>query len=100
MNELRNILTPVYHGIAMGILALILGALWAAYIATHHESLHGGFESAEMQIKQSHMQAEMNMDSMKMECRTLMPLVHQHLTIMKLQGMVTRQGNNTRIQVV
>jgi len=67
MNELRNILSPVYHGIAMGILALILGALWAAYIATHHESLHGGFEASEMQTKQSHMQADMSMDSMKME---------------------------------
>jgi len=67
MNELRNILSPVYHGIAMGVLALILGALWAAYIATHHESLHGGFESAEIQVKQAHMRADMNMDSMKME---------------------------------
>ncbi len=47
MNSLRENLLPVHQGIAMGLLALILGALWAAYIATHHEQLHGGFEQQE-----------------------------------------------------
>jgi len=47
MNALGKVLAPVYHGIAMGVLALILGALWAAYMATHHEKLHGGFEKQE-----------------------------------------------------
>jgi len=71
MNELRKILSPVHHGIAMGVLALIFGALWAAYMATHHEQLHGGFEATEAQLKQTHMQermnamkADMNMDEM------------------------------------
>jgi len=74
MNELRRILSPVHHGLAMAVLALILGALWAAYIATHHEQLHGGFEAAESKIKQVQMQAEMkemqadmNMLDMNME---------------------------------
>jgi len=67
MNELRNSFTPVYHGVAMGLLALIFGALWAAYLATHHESLHGGFEAAESKIKQVQMQAEMSMIDMDVE---------------------------------
>ncbi|MDX8377778.1 MAG: hypothetical protein R8L53_07130 [Mariprofundales bacterium] len=67
MNELRISLSPVYHGVAMGVLALIFGALWAAYIATHHESLHGGFEAAESKIKQVQMQAEMSMSDMNVE---------------------------------
>ncbi len=75
MNKtLRETLLPVHHGIAMGLLALILGVLWVAYIATHHEKLHGGFEAAEAQVKQAHMQehmqamkAEMNMDGMNMD---------------------------------
>ena len=75
MNQtLREALLPVHHGIAMGLLALILGVLWVAYIATHHEQLHGGFEAAEAQVKKEHMQehrqamkAEMNMDAMQMD---------------------------------
>ncbi|MBL1351813.1 MAG: hypothetical protein COA61_000520 [Zetaproteobacteria bacterium] len=73
MNELGTALSPVRHGIAMGLLALILGVCWVAYIATHHEKLHGGFEQAEVQIKQTHeqkemkaMQSEMSMDQMDM----------------------------------
>ncbi|MDQ6991049.1 MAG: hypothetical protein Q9M11_04885 [Mariprofundaceae bacterium] len=67
MNALRNSFSPVYHGVAMGVLALIFGALWAAYIATHHENLHGGFEAAESKMKQAHMQAEMSMSDMHIE---------------------------------
>ncbi len=74
MNELRRVLSPVHHGLAMAVLALIFGALWAAYIATHHEQLHGGFEAAESNMKQVQMQAEMkemqtgmNMSAMNME---------------------------------
>ncbi len=80
MNELKNILSPVHHGLALGVLALIFGALWAAYLATHHEQLHGGFEAAESKMKQVEMQAhmkaekiEMSMDSMSMESTP-----HQH----------------------
>ncbi|MDX8398536.1 MAG: hypothetical protein R8K49_09500 [Mariprofundaceae bacterium] len=67
MNELRKALAPVHHGLGMGLLALIFGVLWVAYIATHHEQLHGGFEAAEAQLKQAHLQSEMNMDMMSME---------------------------------
>jgi len=70
MNELKNILSPVHHGIAMGMLALIFGALWAAYIATHHESLHGGFEAQEAKVQQAqmkHLMKDLNMDGMSME---------------------------------
>jgi len=66
MNTLRKALSPVYHGLAMGLLALILGALWAAYMATHHETLHGGFEASEAAQKNAHMQADMGMNEMDM----------------------------------
>jgi len=66
MNMLRDALNPVYHGLAMGLLALIFGALWAAYIATHHEQLHGGFEASEAAQKKVHMQADMSMNDMDM----------------------------------
>ncbi len=55
MNSLRDSLAHVYHGLAMALLALILGALWAAYIATHHEQLHGGFEQQEAVVKNAEM---------------------------------------------
>lgn len=71
MNALRQAFSPVHHGMVLGVLALIFGALWAAYIATHHEPLHGGFEAAEAQQKLAHekphkleMQADLNMDTM------------------------------------
>ncbi|MDQ6954775.1 MAG: hypothetical protein Q9M20_04960 [Mariprofundaceae bacterium] len=73
MNEFRKTLTPVYHGIAMGLLALIFGALWAAYLATHHESLHGSFEAAESKMKQVQMQADMSMTDMNVKS-----LAHDH----------------------
>ncbi len=59
MNSLRETMQPVRHGMAMALLALILGALWAVYIATHHEQLHGGFEQQESAIKQAEMQRHM-----------------------------------------
>lgn len=68
-NSLRTALSPVHHGLAMGLLALILGGLWAAYIATHHESLHGGFEAAEAKAKEIQMKAmmaDMGMGDMEM----------------------------------
>ncbi|MDQ6956842.1 MAG: hypothetical protein Q9M21_06565 [Mariprofundaceae bacterium] len=70
MNELNKIFNPVKHGLALGVLAIIFGALWAAYLATHHETLHGGFEAAESKIKlaeMKEMQAGMNMTGMNME---------------------------------
>ncbi len=69
-NPLRSALRPVHHGMAMGLLALILGALWAAYMATHHASLHGAFESAEARAVQARVGkeiADMDMDGMDMD---------------------------------
>jgi len=72
-NSLRSALSPVHHGIAMGLLALICGGVWAGYIATHHESLHGGFEAAEASIKQA--QAKAAMADMDMNA---MSMAHEH----------------------
>jgi len=50
-------------------MALIMGALWAAYVATHHQELHGGFEQQQAQLEQVAMQQRMenfNMDDMGM----------------------------------
>jgi len=82
-NVLRQALLPVHQGLAMGLLALICGVIWIAYIATHHESLHGGFEAAEAAQKEAHMreemklvQTEMNMDAMSMDNMEATP--HKH----------------------
>lgn len=66
LNTLRTSLQDVQHGIAMSLLALILGGLWAAYMATHHEQLHGGFEQQERALKQTAMQ-DMDMSGMSIE---------------------------------
>ena len=81
MNELRKILSPVHHGLAMGVLALIFGALWAAYLATHHEQLHGGFEAAESKVKQVQMQAEMKemQTDMGMSGMQMESMPHEHV---------------------
>ncbi|HKI62298.1 MAG TPA: hypothetical protein VKA31_08400 [Mariprofundaceae bacterium] len=70
MNSLKEALKPVHHGFGMAVLALILGALWAAYMATHHEQLHGAFEAQEAKQQQSQMQnmmEDMNMEGMAMD---------------------------------
>ena len=67
MHGLRDSLLDVYHGLAMALLAVILGTLWVAYIATHHEQLHGGFEAQEAELKEvqmQHLMQELNMDQM------------------------------------
>ncbi len=69
MNQLKESFRPVYHGMALALLALIFGALWAAYMATHHESLHGAFETQEATIKKTemnHFMQDMSMDNMIM----------------------------------
>ena len=53
MNSLGDALSHVYHGLAMALLALIMGGLWAAYMATHHEQLHGSFEQQEQLATQA-----------------------------------------------
>jgi len=65
-----QLMSPVRHGLLMGIAALIFGALWAAYVATHHEQLHGAFEKQQTQLEQVAMEKLMenlNMDDMEME---------------------------------
>ncbi len=69
MNQLKESFKSVHHGMAMGLLALILGALWAAYMATHHESLHGAFEDQQakaQKIEMNRMMEGMDMDGMSM----------------------------------
>jgi len=84
-NVLRQALLPVHQGLAMGLLALICGVIWIAYIATHHESLHGGFEAAEAAQKEAHMreemklvQTEMNMDGMSLDGKGVENTAHSH----------------------
>jgi len=48
-----SIIRPVRHGLLLAALAMILGVCWAAYLATHHEQLHGGFEQQEAALKAS-----------------------------------------------
>jgi len=59
MNSLRESLLHVHHGLGMALLALIMGALWAAYMATHHEQLHGSFEKQEVIAKKAEMKHHM-----------------------------------------
>jgi len=53
---MNSIIVPVRHGLGMAITALILGAFWAAYMATHHEQLHGAFELEAEKVEQAQMQ--------------------------------------------
>ena len=66
MNTLRTSLQDVQHGLMMSLLALILGGLWAAYMATHHEQLHGGFEKQEQARTQAAMR-DMDMAGMTID---------------------------------
>ena len=74
MNPFREMIRDVHHGIGMGLLALLLGVFWAAYLATGHETLHGAFEEQEAkqhQAQEAEMMQEMNMSMMSMDA-------HQH----------------------
>lgn len=67
MDSIKAAIGNVQHGLFLAILALMLGMLWAAYLATHHEQLHGAFEAREKQIQQSkmtHLMEDMSMDSL------------------------------------
>ncbi|MDQ6971547.1 MAG: hypothetical protein Q9M30_02745, partial [Mariprofundaceae bacterium] len=70
MSVLRESVDSVYHGLGMAVLALICGALWAGYLATHHEQLHGGFEAQEtkqQQIQMQHSMQDMDMQGMGLD---------------------------------
>ena len=66
MNEsILDSIQPVRHGLFLAVLALLFGALWAAYMATHHEQLHGVFEAEQAQLQRQgmqHMMDDMSMD--------------------------------------
>ncbi len=64
MNVVESI-SHVRHGLLMAVMALVFGALWAAYLATHHEQLHGGFEAQVQAQQPSHDHQAMNSQSMK-----------------------------------
>lgn len=49
-------LANIRHGLILAVLALILGALWAAFLATQHERLHGDFETQQEQLQSAQMQ--------------------------------------------
>jgi len=46
-----QVISTVRHGLILGVAALVMGALWAAYMATHHEKLHGAFEQQQQAQK-------------------------------------------------
>ncbi|MDT8376760.1 MAG: hypothetical protein RQ867_08540 [Mariprofundaceae bacterium] len=52
----HELLSTIRHGLIMAVTALIFGALWAAYLATNHDRLHGAFEAQEEQLQQAQMQ--------------------------------------------
>ncbi len=69
MIESGHILGPVRHGLLMAVSALLLGVVWAAYLATNHEQLHSGFAAKEaaIQAKEMHDQMQdMRMDGMSL----------------------------------
>jgi len=79
MINLHESIGDVRHGLLMAVLALLCGALWAAYIATHHESLHGGFEEQQQKIQSAHRQhvmAEQGMKDMQMDMMSMEEPVH------------------------
>ncbi|MDX8402919.1 MAG: hypothetical protein R8K54_00740, partial [Mariprofundaceae bacterium] len=67
---MNTIINPVRHGLIMAVSALIFGALWAAYMATHHEQLHGAFEAQEEKVQQAqmkHLMNDLNIDAMQID---------------------------------
>lgn len=60
-----NIMASVRHGLIMAVASLLLGAVWAAYLATHHEALHAGFGLQETGQKAA--MRDMDMGAMRLE---------------------------------
>lgn len=78
-NIISDFIAPVRHGLFLAVTALICGILWAGYLATNHEQLHGGFEKQEAALKAKEMQ-QMNMEGMSLGTLTdkLIPQAHAH----------------------
>lgn len=51
-----EIIAPVRHGLILAVTAMIAGALWAGFLATQHERLHGHFSEQEAVAEASRMQ--------------------------------------------
>jgi len=80
MVNLEESIGCVRHGLFMAVLALICGAFWAAYIATHHEQLHGGFEAEQLILQQSshlHGVVDSSMQNMQMDMMSMDGSVHE-----------------------
>jgi len=80
-NMMSDLISPVRHGLLLAVTAMIFGALWAAYLATHHEHLHGGFEKQEAGIKASIIQQQMkdmDMQGMSLGSAVNMPPTQGH----------------------
>lgn len=77
---MKRTIEPIRHGLVLALLAMIFGALWAGYLATHHELLHSGFEQQQTDQQQAEMQAlaaEMSMDDVAMEAMPSSPVTKQ-----------------------
>ena len=62
-----QVISTVRHGLILGIVALMMGGLWAVYMATNHETLHGAFEQQQEAIQEKQaqkMMADMDMGGM------------------------------------
>lgn len=76
---MSDLISPVRHGLFLAVIAMICGVSWAAYLATHHEQLHGGFEKQETELKAKEMQ-QMDMKGMSLGMLTykLIPQAYAH----------------------
>jgi len=61
-NIMSDLISPVRHGLFLAVTALIFGIMWAGYLATNHEQLHGGFEKQEAARKAGKTQQRQGMD--------------------------------------
>ncbi|WP_038247236.1 hypothetical protein [Ghiorsea bivora] len=71
-----QVISTVRHGLILGIVALMMGALWAVYMATNHETLHGAFEQQQEVIQQQ--QAQKMMKDMTMDAMGEAEMGHTH----------------------
>lgn len=81
-------ISPVRHGLILGVVALIMGALWAAYIANSHEVLHGAFEAEQAAMQEEQMQQTMSQMDM-----SDMDMGHSHAESMPANHHNTEQGH-------
>jgi hypothetical protein len=66
----NEIIASVRHGLILSVAALLCGAFWAAYMATHHEQLHSAFEAQEAEIQSAqmgHLMEDLSMGTMQMD---------------------------------